>query len=375
MSNPSWDIIATASAGADAAWFAWRMAHSLSRRRGGRVTLYLDDVAAIARRAPGIDPALSIQPVDGFHLADHKTLCASMPADDCLVVFDSIVPGGYSLLRSQRGCKPWHFRLWAPGAVAAAREEARATMPGAIGVANGSAELGLVHPEGDAWQQRADLRLRLRSVGRLEPKSRLPYDRVAGERVITVLPHDAAALDQWVPAWLQSPWPLRVLLPITHLSDDAFSGMWRQGPNLLARQLTISPLPDLTWREMDEVIWSSDLVMSDQRDIAMRAMVSGTPVVTSLPPPTALARRACGVDVTTRIEALGAAWSLNQDVAGRWLRFCACWNDVQAQATKVAGWLRELPDLADTLAGSRRCEPVRSPTPARIFLPLGVVVH
>ncbi len=46
-----------------------------------------------------------------------------------------------------------------------------------------------------------------------------------------------------------------------------------------AMPLRIQPLPKLAWNQLDELIWSSDLLFCGRRDVALRAMESGTPVL------------------------------------------------------------------------------------------------
>lgn len=361
MSNQSWDIIATASAGPDAAWFAFRMAHSLAQHRDVQVTLYLDGLDSLAQQTPNVDPSLATQAIEGFRLADHRTLSASEPSNYCLVIFDSIVPCGYLQRRAQAGCQPWHFFLPRLGVDTMGHNEWQAAGIDVVELWSGTAELGFVKPDGDAFEQRAKSQTRTAATSWLRLKPQPPSHGVFGERIVTMVPDDNTDLARWVSAWIKSPWPVRVLLPQANLSSDAFSGMWQQGTNLVAGQLTVSPLPAMSWCDMDEIICASDLVMSYQQDIAMRAMASGTPVVTPL---TGRLRadtgklRAHAMGLLTlpvnaaaakSVAGLANAWFLNYREVECWQQLCGYWNDMQANAKAIARQLQQLPDLADSM--------------------------
>jgi hypothetical protein len=360
MNNESWDIIATASAGPDAAWFAFRMAHSLSQHRGVRVTLYLDALDAVAQQVPQVNPSLSMQPVERFRLADHRMLSASKPSSDCLFIFDSIVPRGYLLRREQAACKSWPFALPRLGCDSMDRNEWQKAGIHVIELWGGTVERGFVKPDGNAFERREEFRARTVATSLLRLKPLLPHEGVLDERVVTVVPDGKTDLTGWVSAWIKSPWPLRLLLPRASLSSSAFNGMLQQGTNLVAGQLTVSPLPSMSWHEMDEIIWSSDLVMSNQQDIAMRAMASGTPVVTPLTGRLRLDRgelqhHAMGLvtlpvnTAAQSVAALATAWSLNEQVADRWQQVCDCWDEVQVNAKMIARRLQRLPNLASSM--------------------------
>ncbi|SFU96804.1 hypothetical protein SAMN05216350_1101 [Polaromonas sp. YR568] len=112
---------------------------------------------------------------------------------------------------------------------------------------------------------------------------------------------------------------------------------------------------------MDEVIRTSDLVMSRHEDIAMRAMLSGVPVVTPLvgqPRVTdgKAVRHAMGLLCDSDGEAalqsvagLARAWSSSHDTAEKWQNFYIRWDAVQLRANALARRLHQLPNLSLTM--------------------------
>jgi hypothetical protein len=122
VSKQSWDIIATANAGPDAAWFGFRIAHSLSRHSHVRVTLYVDDLESLAQQMPTVDPSLDLQNLGGVRLAHHRSLRIAGPARHCVVIFDSIVPRGLSR-EGRFGCGPSQFVIGRLGSKVISRAE------------------------------------------------------------------------------------------------------------------------------------------------------------------------------------------------------------------------------------------------------------
>lgn len=364
MSNQSWDIIATASAGPDAAWFAFSTARTLSRHRNIRVTLYIDALDDLARQVPGVDPEQASQIVQGFRLVDHRAINANKPSNHCLVVFDSIVPRRYFEQRARATCGSWFFYLSRLGVDSMGRSEWQNKGINAIELWNGTAELGFMKPACDAIEQRDQLRAQRITADMPARSVAIPARRERAKRVLTVMPDDTINFSRWIQAWMNSPEPLHIRIPKNAISGrhrEAFTGMWHQGTDLVAGNLTITPLPEMSWAEMDRVIWSSDLLMTHRQDIAMRAMISGTPIVAPLTGRLRVhhGQVVChamgllpdtGSDTALKSVAdLARSWFVNHQEIEKWQIFCTHWDDVQTRAREMARQMQQVPDLTDSM--------------------------
>jgi uncharacterized repeat protein (TIGR03837 family) len=74
---------------------AWRLARMLAGVHGRATTLWIDDLAALARIVDGVDAALPMQSVDGVRVAPFDAAAQAAPADAVIEAFGCGLPEPY----------------------------------------------------------------------------------------------------------------------------------------------------------------------------------------------------------------------------------------------------------------------------------------
>jgi uncharacterized repeat protein (TIGR03837 family) len=86
---------------------SWRLARQLAAEHALDVTLWLDDLAALARMAPGVDPARDAQAVASVTLRRWREPFPDVePAAVVVEAFGCALPGNYLATMASRGAPP-----------------------------------------------------------------------------------------------------------------------------------------------------------------------------------------------------------------------------------------------------------------------------
>ena len=107
-----WDIFCKVVDNYGDAGVCWRLARELASEHALDVTLWLDDLAPLARLAPGVDPARATQRVAGVTIRRWlEPFPAGVPANVVIEAFGCGLPDGYAAAMAQRTPAPSWFVL------------------------------------------------------------------------------------------------------------------------------------------------------------------------------------------------------------------------------------------------------------------------
>ena len=106
-----WDIFCQVVDNFGDAGVSWRLARQLALEHGLDVTLWLDDIAALARMAPGVDPRVDMQVASGITLRRWTEPFPSVePAEVVVEAFGCSLPDSYLAAMAVRVQRPAWFR-------------------------------------------------------------------------------------------------------------------------------------------------------------------------------------------------------------------------------------------------------------------------
>ena len=359
-----WDVIAGTDL--DGLWYAYQVALNLTKQHGALVRLFADP-RVLARLLPALDALSGDQWWQGIHILDAAMLQALQPAPMALAIFEAAVPSAYARRRrDQRGGNI--FRLSRLDDQSDALHVGM-DMNGRVHQGLPPFGAGFVKPSHHPHELRGALRESPAGRASAIRRARLPRDTRRGERTVVVAASASSGWRDWIPVWRSSDMPLRVLVLDGLGGGPALPREMRQSRNSEEGALSIALIDGCSWSLTDELLWLSDLVLTCEEDIAMRAMACGVPVLyaapESRPDPTG---RAAGkvLGWQTRawsasralwdsMAALCLAWQTGRHCATAWQRFVQTWDEACQCGQATAAWLQTVPDLTD-LALAMGCE-------------------
>lgn len=264
----------------------WRLATELAAR-GDRVRLWVDDASALAWMAPRGHPAVEL-------VAWTDPAPDLEPAEAVIESFGCELPSTYqaALARAsaQRGRQPAWINLEYLSAEPYVERSHGLPSPMLQGPAAGLTKRfvypgftpntgGLLREHDLAARQGAfDAAAWLRALG---------IDRVAG-RIVSLFCYEPPALADLLAAWAAGPAQTQLLVTAGRAqaaceaavsSLDRASGGWNAAGNL-----RVLPLPLLSQRDYDHLLWSCDLNFVRGEDSLVRALWAGKPFVWQIYP-------------------------------------------------------------------------------------------
>ena len=374
-----WDIFCRVVDNFGDAGISWRLARQLTREHGIAVTLWIDDVASLARLAPEVRPDPPDQAAGGVRVRS----IASMP-DEAFAVPDVVVeafgcglPDAYLAAMAGRAkppvwvvleylsAEPWidashglpshHPKLpltrwfWFPGFT-----------PKTGGVLR---EEGLLATR-DAFRADAAARASMwRSLGFAPREDAL---------TVSLFCYPNAALPALLECWAEGDEPVDAIVPqgVAQADLDRFTGgrVPHVGAPLVLGRLTLGVVPFVDQEAFDRRLWASDLNVVRGEDSFVRAQWAGQPYVWHIYPQDGDAHLAKMDAFLTRIES-----SLPEPARAAQRTFWYAWNAGDPGTTADAwpayrasmpalgvlsrAWARALARQADLATGLvRYCE-------------------
>jgi uncharacterized repeat protein (TIGR03837 family) len=374
-----WDIFCRVVDNFGDAGVSWRLARQLAREHGIAVTLWIDDVASLARFVPGMHADVADQAASGIRVRALSTIAPSVFTLPDVVVeaFGCGLPDAYLQAMTERtkqpvwivleylSAEPWidashglpshHPKLpltrwfWFPGFT-----------PKTGGVLR---EAGLLEAR-DAFCVDPAARMRMwESLGVVPAREGL---------TVSLFCYANAALGALLECWAEGDEPVTVVVPqgIAHADVDRFSGgsVPHAGAPLVRGRLTLAVVPFVDQDGFDRRLWASDLNVVRGEDSFMRGQWAGQPYLWHIYPQEGDAHLTKMDAFLTRIEA-----SLPDAPREAQRALWYAWNAGDAEATAEAwpayresmpalgvlsrAWARALarqPDLASGLV--KYCE-------------------
>ncbi|MGE0100454.1 MAG: elongation factor P maturation arginine rhamnosyltransferase EarP [Hydrogenophaga sp.] len=357
--NITWDLFAPTQPN-DGLRSITLLAAQLAGVKTQRVRLFVDDPGRMTALSAKIDPALWVQPWQNCELMRLRLADAVAPADHVVCLGDTEIPRRYRermAYGAESHCKL--LRIWPLGHPMGALDDTAGAAPCNTlrfdVVQDEKAEnMGLIK---DA-RSTADMRARWKSHVNVNlPQTTLeslglPGD-LAKDTLIVCCWNAAIAnmgvfLDTLAQACSQ---PVLVLFGST-------AGTGTPAPTVSHGTLRCLNLPPMSWSRLDEIIWGSDLIFCGERDVALRAMESGAPVMwlpatkPAAPDDDALLNwYFAGLDPGFKRCLMASAHSLREDDSPSqelaW--YLGQRDDLEMIARQVAQRISQARNLADTL--------------------------
>jgi len=371
--HETWDVVANPGV-PGALWAGYTFACGLAAAAPRRVRLFTDGVDELARRKLGVNPRTWVQDYGGIEiliglLADHV-----IPSSHVVQMYGSPLRDAYSD-KLALGSRLRHLTLIEP--------LGRENLTGPLTSTAESSSLHVHHlQQGDAPSGAGlvkDLRpvAQLRQKWRQDPRCRdatLQSLRLAGKmpddgEVLFVSLSDPQAWTRWVRALRSLPGHFHVLVRFSDAQDWArvFSS------HVHADNVRIHPLPDLTWDQLDEVVWLSDRVVTCDEDLAGRCIRSGCPVVFAQSERIAALMdwylRDAPAELNANLRTIAQALSSRQEQSP--LAACLSWLDAHDaslanHARGVQERAQQACDLADVVSALSGESPLRAGAPLQV---------
>jgi uncharacterized repeat protein (TIGR03837 family) len=378
---PRWDIFAKVVDNYGDAGVCWRLARELAAAHGLAVTLWLDDLAALARIAPGVDPALPLQHAAGVAL---RRWTEPLPAgfDLPAVVVEGFgcgLPDAYVAAMARSSPPPQWFVLeylsaepWVDGAHGLASPHPRLPLPRRFWFPGFTAASGGLLRERNLLAARDAFRADPQAVRAL--RSALGVPGTEEGLAVSLFCYPNPELPALLDAWSDGHVPVTCVVPegVAAGALDAWTCGALPHPHgapFVRGRLTLAVVPFAAQDDYDRLLWACDVDFVRGEDSFVRAQWAARPFVWHIYPQAEAAHHAkleafldrylAGLDpaIAAAVRRFWRAWN---GVAGAgpigaaWLDFAAVRPHIEAHGTAWAGRLAGLPELADGLAAAAR---------------------
>jgi uncharacterized repeat protein (TIGR03837 family) len=379
MTKPArWDIFCKVVDNFGDAGVCWRLARQLAAEHALDVTLWLDDLAPLARIAPGIDPARESQRVSGVMARRWAQSFEGIPAADVVVeAFGCGLPEPYLAAMAERRSAPVWFVLeylsaedWVEEAHALPSPHPRLPLSRRFWFPGFTPKTGgLLRERGLADARDA---FRRDDAATRAFWSSLEMPPIASEEMrVSLFCYPNPQLPALLDAWANGDAPVTCVVPEGVAVDalDRWSGgnVPRPGSPLVRGSLAVHAIPFLAQDEYDRLLWLCTLNFVRGEDSFVRAQWAGHPFVWHIYPQGENAhwgkldafvdRYAAGLSPASAV-ALRRVWQSWNGVPGEgpigaaWREFAAARPALLRHAEAWAAQLAALPDLADGLVKS-----------------------
>jgi uncharacterized repeat protein (TIGR03837 family) len=374
-----WDIVAKVVDNYGDAGVCWRLARELAVEHGAAVTLWLDDLAALARIAPGVDPGRDAQRVAGVALRRWTDPLAP-PYDLPDVVVEGFgcgVPDAYAEAMARRAPPPAWFVLeylsaepWVEGTHGLASPHPRLPLARWFWFPGFTPKTGGLLRERGLLAARDAFRADRAAQAALWGKLGLPSPDAARGIRLSLFCYPNSGLPALLDAWADGETPVTCVVP-EGVATGALDA-WTRGalPHPLGTpyvrgRLTLAVVPFVAQDDYDRLLWACDVNFVRGEDSFVRAQWAAQPFVWHIYPQAEAAHRAKLDAFLDRyaagLEPAAAAavrrfWRAWNGVAGAgeigsaWLEFAAVRPQLARHGTRWAAGLSALPELAEKLA-------------------------
>jgi uncharacterized repeat protein (TIGR03837 family) len=374
-SSARWDLFCKVVDNFGDAGVSWRLARQLVAEHALDVTLWLDDPAALARMAPGVDPARDVQTAAGVTLRRWREPFPRVePADVVVEAFGCALPERYLAAMTARDTPPAWILLeylsaetWVEGAHGIESHhpmlplKRRFFFPGFVANTGGLLrERGLLGTR-DAFRRDVAGQHSLWSSLGVPP----PAD---GETRISLFCYPNAALPALLDAWADGESPVSCLVPegVAAGALDAWTrgNVPHPGHPFQCGRLALYGIPFVAQDDYDRLLWASDVNFVRGEDSFVRAQWAGRPFAWHIYAQAEgahwrkleafLDRYAEGLDAATE-AAVRRFWRAcngavdGGSIAEAWLEFAAVRPHVAFHGDAWAARLAALPELASAL--------------------------
>ena len=381
MHAARWDVFGKVVDNYGDAGVCWRLARQLVAEHEIAVTLWIDELAPLARIAPGVDAAATVQAVAGVELRRWREPFAETPRPGDVVIeaFGCGLPDAYVAAMTRCAHPPRWFVLeylsaedWVEGTHGLASPHPRLPLdrrfwfPGFTAATGGLLrERGLIAAR-DAFRRDDAARRALWARMGVPPPER-------DETRVSLFCYPNAPVAALCDAWADGDAAVTCLVPagVAAGALDRWAGgrLPHPGEAMVRGRLTVRAIPFVAQDEYDRLLWACDVNFVRGEDSFVRAQWAGRPFVWHIYPQDEaahrlkldafLARYLTGLDDTAAagVRRFWRAWNADPDageIAAAWVAFAQARPELANHGERWTGTLAALPDLAGGLVKASR---------------------
>jgi uncharacterized repeat protein (TIGR03837 family) len=292
LSQSRWDIFCSVVDNYGDVGVAWRLARQLASEHSIAVRLIVDDLSALSRIAPGVDPSQDEQMIQGVQLwrwagAREATLADGV-ADVVIEAFACGVPARYADAMARCAQRPAWIVLeylsaesWVethhglPSPHPSLSLERHFFFPGFTQATGGLLRERSLFARRDAFQSDP--------VARAEFWTALGVVLPAGTIVVSMFCYPDAPLPALLDAWADGDDPIVCVVPegVAAGALDRWTGgqVPHPGQSVTRGRLVVAGVPFLAQDDYDRLLWASDINFVRGEDSFVRAQWAARPLV------------------------------------------------------------------------------------------------
>jgi uncharacterized repeat protein (TIGR03837 family) len=382
---PRWDIFAKVVDNYGDAGVCWRLARELAAAHGFAVTLWLDDLAALARIAPGVIAARDTQQVAGITLrrwSEPLPLPLDLP-DVVVEGFGCGLPDAYAAALARRAPPPDWFVLeylsaepWVEGTHGLASPHPRLPLARRFWFPGFTAKTGGLLRERRLLATRDAFRRDPAAAAALWSALGVPTPGPGARRGLTLslFCYPNPALPALLDAWADGEAPITCIVPegVAAGALDVWTGgalPHPLGAPFVRGRLTLAVVPFVDQDAYDRLLWACDVNFVRGEDSFVRAQWAARPFAWHIYPQAEGAHRAKLEAFLDRyaellhpaaaiaVRRFWRAWNGDPDagpIGAAWLEFAAAGPQLEVHGVRWSARLAALPELAESLAEAAR---------------------
>jgi len=375
MPAPRWDIFCRVVDNYGDAGVAWRLARELAAERGLDVTLWLDDLASLARVAPGIERELRVQRAMDVTIRRWSEPFANAEVADVIVeAFGCGLPDRYVAKMAERPVAPaWFVLEYLSAESWVDRSHGLASPHPRLPLSRRFWFPGFTRRTGGLLRERDLLDARDRFIGdsraQREFWASLAMPSVVGNEIrVSLFCYSNPALPALCDAWAGGEMPVTCIVPegVAVAELDRWTGgrAPRPGARLTRGALTLRSIPFVAQDDYDRLLWSCDVNFVRGEDSFVRAQWAARPLVWHIYPQAEAAHLRkldafldlylASVDSTLAgsVRSLWDVWNgapNSRPIDGVWRDFSAAGGALRRHGSAWSTELARLPELASGL--------------------------
>jgi uncharacterized repeat protein (TIGR03837 family) len=367
-----WDIFGRIVDNYGDAGIGWRLARQLVAEHAQDVTLWQDDLSALARIAPGIDPARELQQTAGVTVRQWAEPFAETPPADVVVeAFGCGLPESYVAAMARAATPPVWFILeylsaetWVEEAHGLPSPHPRLPLPRRFWFPGFTARTGGLLRERGVFAARDALRRDDAAQRALWSSLRVPP--VAPDEIrVSLFCYPNPALPALFDAWTDGDAPVVCLVPdgVAVGALDAWTGgnVPHPGHPFRRGRLSLHAIPFVAQDDYDRLLWLSAVNFVRGEDSFVRAQWAARPFAWHIYPQADgahwrkldafVARYHFGLarEPAAALRRFWRAWNGAPDagpIGAAWLDFAAARPQLEERADEWSGECAALPELA-----------------------------